>query len=149
MFSCCGSRQKSTAAGASQLNPNRQTSSNRDANMTSNPEEVGQEALDERIDKMADSSTSAADTNSQEHRQFEPLSEEFDLNSSIFMPDPSKRRPSAFEMASASYAEATDFNAKDQLASMSELAEEEDESHSARGTRGKENEKAQAHIGNS
>lgn len=116
--------------------------------MTSNPEEPGQEALDERINKMADT-PSAADMNGQDHQQFEPLSEEFDLNSSIFMPDPSKRRPSAFEMASASYAEATDFNAKDQLPSMSELAEEEEEPRSKTSLRGKENENTQAHVGNS
>jgi hypothetical protein len=113
--------------------------------MTSNPDEPGQEALDRRIDEMADPQ-SAANIQHPEHQSFEPLSEEFDLNSSIFMPDPSKRRPTAFEMASASYAEATDFNAKDQLPSMSELAEEE-KWHSTPVLPGKENEHTKAHLG--
>lgn len=73
-----------------------------------------------------------------------PLPEEYDFNSSLFMPDPSKKRTSAFELASASYAQATDFNTKNELPSLSEF--EEEESGAGLKTKGNENGEGDVNI---
>lgn len=77
---------------------------------------------------------------------FHPFPEEIAFNSSMFMPDPSKKRPSAFELASASYAQATDFNLKDELPPLSEFEEEEPDGVTK--MRGKENQDTGVPRGN-
>ncbi|KUJ20780.1 uncharacterized protein LY89DRAFT_666417 [Mollisia scopiformis] len=130
MFSCCGQRQKKNAtAKDAQLSPNTKepaTNFNRDEiNPNTDESSNGKQKSISTGERDAHEGGAADNTVPE---TFEPLSEEFDLNSSIFMPDPSKRKPSAFELASASYAEATDFDAnKEQLPSMTEHEEEEEE----------------------
>lgn len=120
MFPCCSHREKRNSQKNSSAINARSTATTNEALPATNPTQHDAKThQNEHFDSGAHPSTSEPEP--------EP---EFDLNSSIFMPDPSrKKKPSPFELASASYAEATDFSNSaggEHLPSLGEGEEDEE-----------------------